>query len=100
EFAPALARSAESPNPRQLRDLAGARSTRESIPRWSCWVRRPVAGSRREQPPVRGVALSGNGRLLASVSLDDSGRLWDAPTGRALASLKGHAGGVLGLLEK
>src|SRR5207302_1677710 len=42
---------------------------------------------------VRSVALSANGRLLASGSWDGTIRLWQAPEGRPLATLRGHTGG-------
>ena len=43
---------------------------------------------------MRGVALSGDGRLVASGSVDATVRLWDAESGRALATLHGHTGEV------
>jgi WD40 repeat protein len=46
---------------------------------------------------VRGVALSADGRLLASGGTDGTGRLWEVSTGRAVAILQGHTGTVWGV---
>ena len=44
---------------------------------------------------VWGVALSGDGQLVASGSYDGTLTVWDARSGRRLATLDGHSSGVL-----
>ena len=46
---------------------------------------------------VWGVALSGDGRLLASGGLDGAVWLWEAPSGQLLATMHGHTGPVAGV---
>jgi WD40 repeat protein/transcriptional regulator with XRE-family HTH domain len=43
------------------------------------------------------VALSGDGRLLASGSQDGTAMLWEVPSGRLLTTLQGHTSGVRGV---
>jgi WD40 repeat protein/transcriptional regulator with XRE-family HTH domain len=43
---------------------------------------------------VNGVALSGDGTLLASGGIDGTVKLWAVPDGRPLATLEGHSGAV------
>ncbi len=47
--------------------------------------------------PVRFVAFSPDGSLLATSSSDGTARLWDTATGQEIATLTGHGGDVTGL---
>ena len=57
----------------------------------------PLATLQGHSGVVWGVALSGDGRLLASGSQDGTVKLWEAPRGRLRATLQGHSGGVEGV---
>jgi len=46
---------------------------------------------------VRSVALSADGGLVASASDDGTLKLWAAPSGQLVATLRGHSGGVVGV---
>ena len=48
--------------------------------------------------PVRSVAFSPNGQALASGSLDNTIRLWDAASGALLRTLEGHTHHVLSVV--
>ena len=44
--------------------------------------------------PVRSVAWSPDGRRVATVSTDNTARIWDATTGEVVRALEGHGDGV------
>jgi WD40 repeat protein len=46
---------------------------------------------------AQAVAFSPDGRTLASASMDDSIKIWDAATGREVRTILGHRGWVLSL---
>jgi WD40 repeat protein/serine/threonine protein kinase len=47
--------------------------------------------------PCLGVALSADGKLVASSSCDGTARVWDAETGEELVTFEGHVGNVHGV---
>ena len=51
-----------------------------------------TAGDERHLAPIEG--YSPDGTRVVTASSDNTARLWDAATGKALASLAGHTGGV------
>ena len=56
-------------------------------------IERPIRVLRHPNA-VYGVAFSPDGRRLASASLDNSVKLWDAISGKELHRLRGHGDGV------
>jgi WD40 repeat protein len=56
---------------------------------------KPPRRCRGHTGPIDRIALSRDGRLLASAAHDGTVRLWDAATGNELRTLDGHRGNVL-----
>ena len=84
----------------QLNNIGGARAALEAAPpEYRNWEWRHFAIQldsarsvlRGHSRPVWAVALSPDGRSLASGSQDGSLSLWEVATGRAKATLRGHA---------
>src|SRR5262249_29946828 len=56
---------------------------------------KPVATfSRAHRWEVLSVKFTPNGKLIASASIDKTGKLWDVGTGKERATLSGHTGAV------
>jgi WD40 repeat protein len=64
---------------------------------WDAGSGRPLATLEGHARWVQGVALSADGRLVASGGGDGAVRLWEAGSGRPLVTLQGHAGTVWGV---
>ncbi|MCA9688081.1 MAG: hypothetical protein KC636_00615, partial [Myxococcales bacterium] len=57
----------------------------------------PVAVLRGHQHSLYELAYSPDGARLATASLDDTARVWDARTGELLVTLRGHEDDVVAL---
>src|SRR5205085_172232 len=64
---------------------------------WEAPSGRTLATLRGHSGSLHGVALAGDGRLVASGGDDGAVKLWEAASGRLLATLQGHTGGVNGV---
>jgi len=64
---------------------------------WDTRTGQPLATLMGHTSMIRGLALSEDGQLVASCSLDGTVKLWDWKIGRALRTLRGHPAGVLSL---
>jgi parallel beta-helix repeat protein len=73
----------------QLRDRAGNVSQT-----FSATIRLTVTTLTGHTDPVRSVAFSPDGRLLASGSYDNTIKLWEVASGREVRTLTGHTGDV------
>jgi WD40 repeat protein len=67
----------------------------ESIRRWDVASGKEKAALTRGRSNAKAVAVSPDGRLLASGNWDTTVRLWDSASGREIATLTGHTGPLL-----
>lgn len=70
-------------------------SDHESIRLWDVPSSNEKASLRRDNSVPKGVAVSPNGKLIATGNWDTTVRLWDIVSGTEIAALKGHTGPVL-----
>jgi WD40 repeat protein len=64
---------------------------------WDVAAGRRRAVLRGHRRAITCLAISRDGRYLATASWDETVRLWHLPSGRAAGTLEGHADGVLGV---
>ena len=69
----------------------GPASANAEVKLWECQgkAERTLTGHTAD---VLAVAFSPDGELLATASQDQTIKLWNVPTGRALLTLRGHSG--------
>src|SRR5204862_5713745 len=82
----------------RLNNVIGHRDVNDSaegaVRSWEAAPARLQATLRGYSGEVRGVALSGDGRLVASGGDDGTVHLWDSASGRLQARVAGHSGGI------
>src|SRR5438445_10994547 len=65
-----------------------------STSRCICWICFPVRPLVKNIRWIRSVAVSPDGRRIATGSEDRTAKVWDAATGRELLTLAGHTAGI------
>jgi WD40 repeat protein/serine/threonine protein kinase len=79
------------------RALASAGTGDKDVKLWNIETRDQVATLSGYENPVLSLAISRDGRLLATGGPDGGVRVWDVPSVRALVALPAHQGRVLGV---
>src|SRR5207249_3709363 len=81
-----------SPDGKLLASGAGAVREPAEIRLWDVATAKVVSTWAAHPKSVTCVALSPDGKKLASTSWDDTVKTWDVATGKELLTLKGHTG--------
>ena len=69
----------------------------EEIKIWDATTGKEIRTLRGHTRPVTALSFSGDGKRLASASMDETVRIWDPARGEALFVYRGHFGGVTGV---
>jgi WD40 repeat protein len=73
-------------------DITGRLALYGTVTVWDAGTGKSLRSIKADAEEVRGLAVSADGKLLATASADRTLRLWDLATGKEVRTLKGHAG--------